>query len=151
MISDPIFYVAAVPAVILWGLSKGGFAGLSAFSLPLMAMVTSPVRAASIALPILIAQDVVSVWAYRRTWDKRNIAILLPPAVLGVAIGYYFAAQVSDAAFSVALGLISVLFAARRLIIESRAMPPKPATAKIAPGLFWGTLSGITSMIAHAG
>ena len=59
VITDPLFYAAAVPAVILLGLSKGGFSGLGLLSLPLMALVVSPVQAAAIMLPILIVQDVV--------------------------------------------------------------------------------------------
>jgi uncharacterized membrane protein YfcA len=151
MITDPLFYVAAVPAVILWGLSKGGFAGLSALSLPIMALVISPLRAASIVLPILIAQDVVSVWAYRRSWDKRNLTILIPSAAAGIALGYFFAAWVSDAALALALGLISVTFAIRRLILEARPVPPHPTEAKLVPGIVWGTLAGFTSLIANAG
>ena len=77
MITDPLFYVAAVPAVILLGLAKGGFSGLGLLALPLMALVVSPVQAAAIILPILMVQDVVSVWAYRHTWDRRNVVILL--------------------------------------------------------------------------
>src|SRR3954453_7291198 len=98
MIADPLFYLAAAPAVLLMGLSKGGFAGLGLLSLPLLALVVSPVQAAAIMLPILIAQDVVTVWAYRRAWDSRNLAILLPGAALGIGLGYLLAARVSDAA-----------------------------------------------------
>src|SRR4051812_22733854 len=47
MITDPLFYLAAVPAVILMGLSKGGLSGLSLLSLPLMALVVSPVQSAA--------------------------------------------------------------------------------------------------------
>lgn len=151
MITDFNFYLVAIPATILWGLSKGGFAGLSALSLPIMALVMSPLRASALVLPILMIQDVVSVWAFRRTWDRRNLALLLPGACVGIALGYLFAAQVSDAALSLALGLISVAFAVRRLILEARAVAPAPAQAKILPGLFWGTISGFTSMIAQAG
>src|SRR3954451_13659791 len=86
MITDPLFYLVATPAVLLMGLSKGGFAGLGLMSLPLMALVISPVQAAAIMLPILITQDVVTVWAYRRSWDGRNLAILLPGAVLGLGL-----------------------------------------------------------------
>jgi len=151
MIIDPMFYLVTVPAVILWGLSKGGFVGLSSLSLPLMALVISPIRAASIVLPILIVQDAVSVWAYRHTWDRRNLAILIPSACLGIALGYFFAAAVPDAAVSLALGAISILFGVWRLIIEARLGEPVRVRAKVAPGLFWGTVSGFTSMIANAG
>ena len=71
MIAEPSFYAAAIPAVILMGLSKGGFAGLGLLALPLMALVASPVQAAAIMLPILLVQDVVTVWAFRRTWSGR--------------------------------------------------------------------------------
>ena len=36
-------------------------------------------------LPILIVQDWVSVWAFRRDYSLRNLVILTPSAVIGVA------------------------------------------------------------------
>src|SRR3954451_20577556 len=132
------------------GLSKGGFAGLGLMSLPLMALVISPIQAAAIMLPILITQDVVTVWAYRHSWDGRNLAILLPGATLGIGLGYVFASQVSDAAVALAVGVISIAFAMRRLVVERRGAlaPTKPS---VVAGWFWGTMCGFTSMIAHAG
>src|SRR3954470_3007672 len=150
MIADPLFYLVATPAVLLMGLSKGGFAGLGLMSLPLMALVISSVQAAAIMLPILIAQDVVTVWAYRRAWDGRNLAILLPGAVLGIGLGYLLAAKVSDAAVAFAVGAISIAFAVRRLVVERRGAP-EPTKPGVAAGWFWGTICGFTSMIAHAG
>ena len=151
MITDPLFYVAAVPAVVLVGLGKGGFVGLGSLALPLMALVTSPVRAAAVMLPILIVQDLVSVWAYRRHWDRRSLAALLPGAVIGIGLGYLLAARVPDAAVELAVGLISVGFALRRVYAERFAVPairPKPSRAA---GWFWGAVSGFTSLIANAG
>jgi hypothetical protein len=149
MILDPAYLAAMVPAVILVGLAKGGFSGLGLLSLPLMALVLSPVRAAAIMLPILIVQDMVSVWAYRREFDKRNLATMLPGALLGVLAGYLLASRVSDAAVGLAVGLISVGFAARRLF-ASRAQQPVTKAALL-PGTVWGAVCGFTSMIAHAG
>ena len=107
MISDWHFYALAVPAVILLGLSKGGFAGMGALSLPLLAFSIDPVRAAAITLPILIAQDLVSVWAFRRTVDWRLIGWMLPGSVLGIWLGYGFAAGVSPVAVMAACRAIS--------------------------------------------
>lgn len=151
MISNPLFYATAIPAVMLMGFAKGGFSGLGLLSLPLMALTVSPVQAAAITLPILIVQDIVSVWAYRHTWDRRNVAILLPSAVLGILTGYVLAAQVSDAAVTLAVGIISVAFAIRRLVLERGGTTPEPARADLPRGLFWGWVTGFTSMIAHAG
>jgi hypothetical protein len=50
------FYLVAVLAVIILGLSKGGVSGLSSLAMPILSLVASPVRAAAIVLPILIVQ-----------------------------------------------------------------------------------------------
>ncbi|RDJ19839.1 sulfite exporter TauE/SafE family protein [Bosea caraganae] len=150
MIFDPAYLAAMVPAVILVGLAKGGFSGLGLLSLPLMALVLSPVRAAAIMLPILIVQDIVSVWAYRREFDRRNLAMMLPGALLGVLAGYLLASRVSDAAVGLSVGIISVAFAARRLFADGKAQQ-LVTKAELLPGTFWGAVCGFTSMIAHAG
>ncbi len=151
MITDPLFYAAAIPAVTLLGLAKGGFSGLGLLSLPLMALVVSPVQAAAITLPILIVQDVVSVWAYRHSWDKRNVALLVMGATFGILAGYLLAAQVSEAAIKLSVGVISISFAIRRMVLERSASPPAATSADTPRGLFWGWVTGFTSMIAHAG
>jgi uncharacterized protein len=151
MINDPLFYAAAVPAVALLGLGKGGFSGVGLLSLPLMALVVSPVQAAAIMQPILMVQDVVTLFAFRRSWSRRNLIVLLPGAVVGIALGYFLAAWVSDAAVALAVGLISIAFAIRRLIVERQPQPPAATEADTVGGWFWGGVCGFTSMIAHAG
>jgi uncharacterized membrane protein YfcA len=151
MIDHPLFYLAAVPAVTLLGLAKGGFSGLGLMSLPLMALVVSPVQSAAILLPILIVQDAVSVWSYRKTWDRTNLKVMLPGAAIGILLGYLLAARVSDTAVGFALGVISVIFAARRLIAERRGTLPAPTKASWGGGTIWGIVMGFVSMIAHAG
>ena len=151
MITDPLFYAVAVPAVVLVGLSKGGFRGLGLLALPLMSLVISPVRAAAIMLPILIVQDSVAVWAYRRDWDGRNLLILLPSAGVGVALGYLLAEYVSDGGVALAVGLLSVGFAVRQLFFDGGAALAMKARPGVAAGWFWGILTGFTSMIANAG
>ena len=150
MTFDTAFFAAMVPAVILMGLSKGGFAGLGLLSLPLMALVVSPVTAAAIMLPLLISQDVVTVWSYRREFDLRNLATLAPGAFVGVLAGYLLAAKVSDAAVGLAVGIISIGFALRRMLggNKSAAVATK---ARWGAGSAWGFVCGFTSMIAHAG
>ena len=69
MITDPQFYLLAIPAVTFPGLSKGGFAGLGMLATPLLALVVPPLEAAAILLPILIVQDAISVWNYHRAWS----------------------------------------------------------------------------------
>lgn len=151
MSESAAFYALAVPAVVLLGLAKGGFAGMGALSLPMIALAISPVRAAAILLPILIVQDIVGVWAFRRSWDAGVLGWTLPGAVAGIALGWLFAARVSPAAVLALVGAISVVFGAYRLWTERGGVP---AVARHAPGwagTLLGAASGFTSQVAHAG
>lgn len=151
MNESALFFALAVPAVILLGLSKGGFVGLGALSLPIMALAVSPVRAAAILLPVLIVQDVVGVWAFRRTWDRFVIGWMLPGAVIGIALGWLYAASVSEAAVLALVGAISVVFGLYRLWVERGGKIVAPARAPGWVGTLCGIGSGFTSQIAHAG
>ena len=77
LITDPLFYVVAVPAVMFLGLSKGGFSGIGMVSTPLLAIILPPLEAAAILLPIILLQDAVSVWVYRRVWDPWNLKVMI--------------------------------------------------------------------------
>jgi len=144
------FYLAAVPAVIVLGLSKGGFTGLSSLAMPMMSLVISPVRAAAIVLPVLIVQDWVSVWAFRRDFSPRNLLILIPSSLIGVAAGWLLAARVSEDAVRLAVGVISIAFVFYMLIRDRLGLAPV-ATPGVPGGLLWGSLAGFTSFISHAG
>lgn len=136
----------------LLGLSKGGFAGAGALSLPMIVFVIDPVQAAAILLPLLIAQDVVGVWAFRKTVDWFVLGWTLAGAVIGIALGYWYAASVSADAVLAMVGAISILFGAYRLWRDRRGAPA--ASASESPGWMgslFGVASGFTSQIAHAG
>jgi len=150
MHTDLLFYLVAVPAVILTGLAKGGFAGVGTLGTPLLAVVVGPVEAAAVILPILMLQDVIGVWAFRRTIDKAILMLLLPFAAVGIFLGWALAAYTSRAGVALALGLISVVFSVQRLWAEARpAMPSRPPRRWV--GALCGVGAGFTSQIAHAG
>lgn len=149
MIQDPWFWALAVPAVVLMGLSKGGLAGVGALSLPLLVFAVGPVQAAAILLPLLIVQDVVSVWAFRRTIDTYVLGWMLPGAVAGIVGGYVFAALVTPSAVLAAVGAISAAFGAFRLWADRHAPEPRRSPGWV--GSVAGVAAGFTSQIAHAG
>ena len=150
MLTDPLFYAAAIPAVILLGLAKGGFSGIGVLAVPLMTLVVSPVQAASVTLPILIVQDAVSVWVFRKAWDRKSLTILTPSALIGIVLAYLLAARVSTAAVELAVGLVSLIFGARQLHITLRGTV-RAGQPSDAMGVVWGAAAGFTSQIAHAG
>jgi len=149
-IASADFYLFAIPAVILFGLSKGGLSSLGALAVPLMSIAISPVKAAAITLPILIVQDWVGVWSFRRDFDRRNLLILVPSSLIGVVVGALLAARVSDGAVRFVVGVISLGFVAFMLIRDR--LPNREATrATLGPGVFWGAASGFASFVSHAG
>src|SRR5262245_61741392 len=107
-ITDPLFHLIAIPAVIMLGLSKGGVAGIGMVSTPLLALIMPPLQAAAILLPIILLQDAISVWVYRRDWDAWNLKVMLPGALIGVAAAGLLAAYVSDAHVKLVVGLIAL-------------------------------------------
>lgn len=149
LISDPLFYLCALPAVIMLGMSKGGFSGIGMVSTPLIALILSPLQAAAILLPIILLQDAMSAWVYRKVWDPRNLAVLLPGAALGVGAAWLFAASMSDASVRLVVGLIALGFVAYSWLTRRRPVPTaKPGAAA---GTFWGGLSGFTSTLIQIG
>ena len=144
------FYLIAVPAVVLLGLSKGGFAGLSTLAMPMMSLVISPVKAAAILLPVLVVQDGVSVWAFRRDFSSRNLQILIPSSTIGLFVGWLLAARVSEDAVRLAVGIISIVFVFYMVIRDRLGLAPVE-TPGVPGGILWGSLSGFTSFLSHAG
>jgi uncharacterized membrane protein YfcA len=151
VIQDPLFYLLATPAVILLGLSKGGLAGAGSLALPMLVLVIDPVQAAAILLPILIAQDIVGVWSFRKHLDWYVLGWTLPGATLGILIGYLFAASVSADAVMALVGSISIAFGAYRLWLGRHPLQARSSTSPGWVGSLAGVASGFTSQIAHAG
>ena len=139
--------------MILLGLAKGGFSGIGVIAVPMMALAISPVLAASITLPILIVQDVVSVWAFRKTWDAKVLRLMLPSAAVGIALGYALAAFVKPGAVELAVGAVAIVFALLRLWAERSSAPARAPQVERVPwrGVVAGVAAGFTSQIAHAG
>lgn len=143
------FWVAAVAAASAIGMGKGGLPLVGMLAVPIMALVMSPVVAAGLLLPVYVVSDMFGLYAYRQAFDRRVLAIVLPGAVLGVGIGWATASFVPEAAVTLLVGIIGLAFGLN--LILRRKTETKLRRAEVAPGLFWGTISGFTSFVSHAG
>ena len=150
MLGDPAFYAVAIPAVLIFGISKGGFGGgLGIAAVPLMALAVSPAIAAGILLPLLMLMDAIGVWAYRRRFDRRIIRAMLPGALAGIAVASLAFHALDDDLIRILLGLIATGFAADYFLRRKAAALPRRHSPERAA--FWGGLAGFTSTVAHAG
>lgn len=149
MITDPWFYAAAIPAMVILGLSKTGFAAIGIIVVPLIALVIAPVQAAAIVLPILVLSDIVALISYRGIYDARTLWVMLPGAMVGIGIGWWTAAWVTEHDIRLIVGAISVLFALNYWL--RRRLRQAPRGQSIVAGGFWGAITGFTSFVSHAG
>lgn len=143
------FYLAAIPAILLVGISKGGFGGgLGMIAVPLMALVISPIEAAAIMLPILCLMDMVTLWHFRGKAAWQHLKILLPAATLGIGLGTLGFHYLSVDQLKLIIGTIAVAFVAHRIL---KAKSQQQQQANLVKGSFWGMLAGFTSFSVHAG
>jgi uncharacterized membrane protein YfcA len=147
MIHEAWFWALAIPAVALTGVSKGGLGGGAAVATPLMALASPPAQAAAIMLPVLCIMDIAGVRMYLGRWDRRVMRIIVPAGLTGCVIGALTFRAMNDDWIRIMLGVIALGFLAWTLYPRKRLSEKPGARA----GWFWGTLSGFTSFITHAG
>ncbi len=149
VITDPFFYAVAIPAVLLLGISKSGFgAGFGSLAVPMMALAVTVPQAAAILMPVLLLMDLLGIAAFRKDFDRRLLAFLIPCSLVGVVMGALLFRVLSAHLVSGIVGVFTLLFLAQRLVFPPRpgdAPPPRAAGAVLT------ALSGFTSFIAHAG
>jgi uncharacterized membrane protein YfcA len=143
------FYAMALVAAVLVGASKGGLPVVGVLGVPVLALATSPVHAAGLLLPIFVVTDLFGLWVYRHEYDRRNLMILMPAAIVGVGLGWVTASIVPESLVTLIVGLIGIVFCLNYWLRGRHAVTPHPAD--IPRGLFWGTIAGFTSFVSHSG
>ena len=149
LITDPTFYLVAVPAVLLLGVSKSGFgAGFGSLAVPMMALAVSVPEAAAILMPVLLVMDVLGMAAFRKDFDRDLLKFLVPFGMLGIVIGTLLFKLLNPHTVAGVVGVFTLLFLAQRLLFPPRPDSPPPSRWL---GALLTTTSGFTSFIAHAG
>jgi len=143
------FYLIAIPAVVLMGLSKSGFgAGFGALAVPLLSLAVPVPQAAAIMLPLLAIMDALGLAALVRERDRGLVKLLLPAGLIGTVVGTVLFRQLSPGTVAGIVGLVTLVFLFIRVVSPPRAdAPPPPRWA----GFLLGITSGFTSFVAHAG
>jgi len=121
-ITDPWFYLCAVPAVLLLGISKSGFgAGFGSLAVPMMALAVSVPEAAAICMPLLLVMDLLGMVAFRKDFDRNLLKFLVPCALVGTLVGALSFRYLDARTVAGVVGLLTLLFLAQRLLFPPRA------------------------------
>lgn len=143
------FWVLAMVAAALVGLSKGGLPVVGMLGVPVLSLAISPILAAGLLLPVFVVSDMFGLYAYRREFDGRVVKLVVIGATVGVTVGWATASVVSERAVRLIVGGIGLVFAVYLSLRPAGARVRKRAgTGK---GLFWSAVAGFTSFVSHAG
>lgn len=149
LITDPYFYLVAVPAVILLGISKSGFgAGFGSLAVPMMALAVTVPQAAAILMPVLLVMDLMGMAAFRQHVDRALLRFILPFGLAGVLFGALLFKLLDARLVAGIVGVVTLLFLAQRLLFPPKGDHPPPPRWL---GALLTATSGFTSFIAHAG
>lgn len=142
------FLAVAAAAAFFVGASKGGLPMVGVLGVPLLALVMPPVAAAALLLPVYIVSDMVGLWAYRREYSARNLAILVPAMIFGVGVGWATARITEEWMVTLLVGLVGLYYCAT-VVLKKADAAPRPAD--VPRGVFWGMIAGFTSFVSHTG
>lgn len=149
-IQEPMFYLLAIPALLIVGISKGGLGGgLGVAGVPLLSLAVEPATAAAVLLPLLCCMDLMGLRAYKGQYHRGNMRILLPAAAVGIGIGVLVFRYLSTPTLRLIIGVVAVGFTLFYWLGGREQRPPR--TVSKLRGGFWGTVAGFTSFVAHAG
>ncbi len=135
------------------GLAKAGFGGgLGMIVVPMWVLYfadTEPTYLVGLMLPLLIMGDVSTLFFYWRGWDRRNIVVLFPGAVVGIVLGMNLMGVLPDAEFKLLIGVAALAFGVGQALRERMVTTAFGGRTWI--GFLAGVGTGTISALAHLG
>lgn len=133
-------------------MSKAGFGGTATnLGVPLMAIVVAPPFAAAVMLPILLVLNAIGLFVPQPA-DGPNLRIILPGAIIGIALGWLTFDYIDPRWIRVLIGIEAVVFAIDRMHGASGWHGAcRGDVTNGSPQIFVGALSGFTGFVSHAG
>lgn len=146
----PTGYALALLAALCIGLSKSGFSGISLVSVVLFTELYGAKVSVGLALPLLIAADLMAYPAFRKHGSWQPVWKLLVPTLIGLLIGWWVLGKMDDRMLRRAIGGAILLMVA---VQASRNLHAE-LYDRWAQSRGWGTaaglLGGFSTMLANA-
>jgi uncharacterized protein len=146
----PAQWLLSIIAAFGIGVAKSGFAGVSLLHVLVFAMLFGARDSTGVVLPMLIVGDICAVTAFHQhaRWDF--IRRMLPPACLGVIVGWALMHRLDEATFRPLIGWIILGLAVLQITRMQR--PNWFAQIPHAQWFAWtmGIMAGVTTMLANA-
>ncbi|MBL8828970.1 MAG: sulfite exporter TauE/SafE family protein [Planctomycetaceae bacterium] len=143
-------WTLALLAALGVGVSKSGFAGVGLFHVVVFAHLFGARSSTGIILPMLLVGDISALVAFRQHARWELVRRILPPALVGILIGWLAMHRIDDAHFRPVIGGIILLLAVLQI-----ARMWRPNWFTHVPHATWfawtlGLTAGVTTMLANA-
>lgn len=159
---DPTEIIILIIATIGSAIIKNGVGvGAGIFLLPLLALAFPPKVALGIGAPAMLISDLVGIKNYWGEWDKKELILMLPAAVIGVLAGGYLINVVPNTVFIIFIGVFAVTFSFYQIVKlgkghffkanKKESFSRKKEFSNPFLTGFFGFLGGVASALAHAG
>lgn len=132
------------------GVAKSGLAGFGVVHVLVFALVFGAKASTGVLLPLLIVGDVCAVWLVGRDVFWESVRRLMPPAILGIVIGWLLLDRLDEHVCRPVIGGLILALAAGQLVRMWR--PDLLARVPHSRWFAWmmGILTGVTTMLANA-
>jgi uncharacterized protein len=144
------FYLLALLAALCIGLSKSGFSGISMVSVLLLAELYGAKASVGLALPLLIAADLLAYPAFIKHGSWRPVWRLLGPTLAGLAAGWWMLGWMPDDVARRVIGACVLLMATLQISLSLRPEWGERWVHSRGFGMSAGVLGGFATMLANA-
>lgn len=140
----------ALLAALCIGMSKAGFAGISMVSVVLLAEVYGAKESVGLALPLLIAADLIAYPAFLKHGSWAPVWRLLPAALIGLGLGWWMLGEISNELARSVIGGCVLLMVMIQMFRKIRPYQFLALAESRGFGLGAGVLGGFATMLANA-
>jgi len=148
--SDSRIFLLACIAALCIGLSKSGLSGTATLNVVLMAQAFGAKASVGLVLPLLIVADIMGYFINRHGGSWRRILPMVPPAVIGVVVGYFLLGKIENDSARTVIGWLIVGLLSFHLLLNARRQDFVTLTQHRAFSWSMGLCAGIVTMLANA-
>ena len=150
MLQEPGIFALALLAAVSIGLSKAGFSGISMVSVVLLADLFGAKVSVGLALPLLIAADLMAYPAFLKHGSWAPVWKLLGPALIGLLAGWWLLGVIPDEDARRIIGACVLLMVVLQVVRNARPGLVAMLSHSRGFGISAGVLGGFATMLANA-
>jgi len=132
------------------GLSKAGFSGISMVSVVIFADIYGAKASVGLALPLLIAADLMAYPAFLKYGSWKPVWKLLPATLIGLLVGWWLLGEINDLVARRVIGGCVLFMVAIQVIRKWKPRVFNAMADSRSFGSSAGIMGGFSTMLANA-